>query len=74
MKTFDWTIAVTHHRPEWLAWLKENHNQKIDRDEFIAQYQALRATDGRLYKAKRYTSSKVGRQYDDYVEKFGFFV
>jgi hypothetical protein len=73
MKTFDWAHAATLNTPDWLAWLKANHDKPITCDEFVAAYCARRDTDSRPYKAKRYYVKRLVRSYEKLKSDFGFF-
>lgn len=74
MKEFDWTQAATQHRPEWISWLKDNHNEHIHLEEYMAAYRELRQNDPRPHNSRRYGTAHLRNTYITLKDKFGFFV
>lgn len=65
MKTFDWEIAAKNHRPDYFAFLKENHSKNMNEEAFVSQVKSLGGT--------RRTPSELKYRYQNLKTKFGFF-
>jgi hypothetical protein len=73
MKTFDWDEAATRHSPQWIAWLKENHNKPVTLEEYLNARAEIRKTDTRPHLADIYSVAKSRHSYINLKTKFGFF-
>jgi hypothetical protein len=73
-KTFDWTQFAERHKPEWSAWLEDNHARPVTEAEYMEAYRAQRSADMRPHKASRYATAKLRGAYRNLQEDFGFFV
>lgn len=74
MKTFDFNQALQHHRWEWVEWLRKYHTEPITLEQYMTAYRNMCDDDTRPYKAARYATAHLRKQYERLKSDFGFFI